>query len=418
MNNDTGHSSSMTPGFRPVQMSGVIYVTTEAGKRGFGNGDASWANLGQGAPEVRPEGQEIPVLGKTSEYGPVSGIKDLREAVARLYNELFRKGKSSQYTAENVAISNGGRLALARIAAALGEVNVGHFIPDYTAYEELLTVFKAFTPIPIPLSPEKCYAISAEELREKVRTLGLAAFLISNPSNPSGAVVRGEELKKWVAVSREEKCSAIFDEFYSHYLYENPEGKEVNAFSAAEYVEDVNADPVVIVDGLTKGWRLPGWRVSWTVGPASVIEAITSAGSFLDGGATHPLSNAAIPLLAPEKVKQDIAELQELFSKKRSYMIERLQKMGITVPCVPQGAFYCWADLSNLPAPLNDGMKFFEAGLEEKVITVPGEFFDVNPGKRRRNSAYKHYARIGFGPTMEEITRGLDALERVIQKQR
>ena len=81
------------------------------------------------------------------------------------------------------------------------------------------------------------------------------------------------------------------------------------------------------------------------------------------------------------------------------------------------GGFYIWADLSGLPAPLNDAMKFFEAGLLEKVITVPGIFFDVNPGGRRiKHRRYSDHCRISFGPEMSVLTRGLDALERVIAK--
>ena len=71
--------------------------------------------------------------------------------MAELYNELYRKGKRSQYTERNVCICGGGRASLTRAVAALGEVNLGHFLPDYTAYEELLDIFKLFTSIPILL---------------------------------------------------------------------------------------------------------------------------------------------------------------------------------------------------------------------------------------------------------------------------
>ena len=71
--------------------------------------------------------------------------------------------------------------------------------------------------------------------------------------------------------------------------------------SAAGYVEDVDADPVVVVDGLTKNWRYPGFRLSWTVAPKSVIERVSSAGSFLDGGAPHAPQLAALPLLELER---------------------------------------------------------------------------------------------------------------------
>ena len=84
------------------------------------------------------------------DYAPVPGLWELRRAVAELYNELYRRGQPSQYTERNVCICAGGRSSLTRAVAALGEINLGHFLPDYTAYEELLDIFKLFTSIPNP----------------------------------------------------------------------------------------------------------------------------------------------------------------------------------------------------------------------------------------------------------------------------
>lgn len=66
---------------------------------------------------------------------------------------------------------------------------------------------------------------------------------------------------------------------------------------------DVNEDPVVLIDGLTKNFRLPGWRVCWVIGPKNLVSALSQSGSFLDGGASHPLQAAAIPFLDKEYVK-------------------------------------------------------------------------------------------------------------------
>ncbi len=74
--------------------------------------------------------------------GPTAGIKPLREAVAHLYNSHHRQGKTSQYTWENVCIVPGGRAGLIRIAAVLNNAYLGFFIPDYTAYNEMLGLFK------------------------------------------------------------------------------------------------------------------------------------------------------------------------------------------------------------------------------------------------------------------------------------
>lgn len=69
-----------------------------------------------------------------------------------------------------------------------------------------------------------------------------------------------------------------------------------------------------------------------------------------------------------------------------------------------------------MPEEITDGMKFFEAGLDEKVITVPGVFFDVNPEKRRSCMRFQNHVRISFGLKISELKQGLDALERVISK--
>jgi hypothetical protein len=352
------------------------------------------------------------------EYAPVEGLRELREAVAKLYNALHRRGRRSQYSAENVCIAPGGRAAMTRLAASMEGLNLGHFIPDYTAYEELLFTFRGFIPIPILLKPELGYHIGTEKLSEEIVGRGLRALLLSNPANPTGRVVAGERLEGWAAVARETHCTFIFDEFYSHYVYGQRQQPLASIVSAAAHVEDVDRDPIVIVDGLTKGWRYPGWRLSWIVGPRHVIEQATSAGSFLDGGANHPVQVAALPLLDPAYVERETAAIQTVFLKKRDYLLERLRALGVGVAAAPEGSFYIWGNLEHLPPPLDDGLGFFEAGLEERVITVPGVFFDVNPGRRRTAARYQNYARFSFGPEQEVLERGVASLERVIGARR
>lgn len=409
--------------FRPVPRTGVIYVMAEARERGFAYGAPDWANLGQGAPETgeieggAPRIHSIPVDAATCEYAPVAGLWEMREAVASLYNQRYRRGLPSQYSAENVAIAAGGRTALTRLATALGSVHLGHLLPDYTAYEELLSAFRRFVPIPILLRRENNFVFRPERMREAIVGTGLGALLLSNPCNPTGQLIAGADLRRMVENSRELGCALITDEFYSHYVYDQGGRASV---SAAEYVEDVDSDPVVVVDGLTKNWRYPGFRLSWTVAPKAVIERVSSAGSYLDGGAPHAPQVAALPLLERERADQEAEAIQRLFRRKRDHMLARLNEMGVQVPAVPQGAFYCFADVSGLPNGLDDGMSFFRAALEEKVVCVPGEFFDVDPGKRRGHieSRLKNFVRISFGPDEAQLDRGLTALEGMIARAR
>lgn len=408
--------------FRPVPRTGVIYVTTEAAKSGFTSAAPDWCNLGQGQPETGelpgapPRVHDVRISLDDQEYAPTVGLGELREAIASLYNDLFRRGQGSKYSAENVCVAGGGRTLLTRAAASLGSINLGHFLPDYTAYEELLDIFKAFTSIPILLDGENRYTFTSEDLRKEILGRGLSALLFSNPCNPTGKLIEGEALARWVAHARELDCALLADEFYSHYIY-GADPQTARIVSAAEHVKDVNKDPVVVFDGFTKNWRYPGWRVSWAIGPKSVIDALASAGSFLDGGGSKPLQRAAVPLLAPDHVRRETVAIQQAFKAKRDWLMPQLQKLGITFDTVPDGTFYAWGSLANLPAPLNDGMGFFRAALAQKVITVPGEFFDVNPGKRRRGGAsrFKDHVRFSFGPTQATLETAIERLTMLLR---
>ncbi|WVF69226.1 hypothetical protein IAT40_004002 [Kwoniella sp. CBS 6097] len=424
-NDETGPS---IPGILHPGATGVTYCTDRAIANGHSHEDKEWANLGQGAPEVgplpegppRPQTIDLTQWGDdVNEYGPTTGIKELREAVAKLYNQEYRKGMESQYTYENVCITPGGRAGMARIAAVIGDVYCGYQIPEYTTYSEVLSVFKRLIPIPTALSAKDKYKLNLEQLKSEIENLNLSVVIASNPRNPTGQCISDEELKELVQLSRQ-KTTLILDEFYSWYQYPDNPADLGESLSGARYVEDVNEDPVLLINGLTKGFRLPGWRVCWVVGPKSVISAISQSGSFLDGGASHVLQKAAVPLLDFDRVQQDKISLQKAFRKKRDHVLSRLSAMGLPVKIPPTATFYIWLDLSSLPQPINNGLTFFEELLKEKTICVPGIFFDINPSHRRNlfHSPCHHFVRLSFGPKMDELDRGLDAIQRLLERHR
>ncbi len=410
--------------FRSVPRTGVIYATAEAVRRGYRQDDPEWCNLGQGQPETGSLPGAPPRIGSIEidpagqEYSPGAGLWELRETDASLYNRHYRRGLPTQYSADNVAIGGGGRVSIMRACAAVGAVHMGHFLPDYTAYEELLDVFRRFTPIPILLDPEAGYDFSLRDLRREVLGRGLGALLLSNPCNPTGKMIAGEELRAWVALARELDCAMLMDEFYSHYVWKDLGPREGAAMSsAAAYVEDVDADPIVLFDGLTKNWRYPGWRICWTLGPKRVISAIASAGSFLDGGPSRPMQRAAIPLLDENDTRAETDAIHRVFAAKRALMVSGLRRLGVHFDLEPEGTFYCWGDLRGLPSSLRTGEALFAAALEHKVITVPGAFFDVDPGKRRggRTSRFNHHLRFSFGPPIAVLEKALARLGDIVR---
>ncbi|KAK7040913.1 hypothetical protein VNI00_009509 [Paramarasmius palmivorus] len=401
------------PGIEHPGSTGVIYCSERAIANGFSYTDQhSWANLGQGAPEVgpipnappRPSYINMPT--DSLEYAPTTGVKALREAVANLYNHTYRKGKASQYTYENVCIVPGGRSGLSRVAAVIGDVYTSYQIPDYTAYDQVLSAFRRLVPVPTALDPSKKYRLDIDQVRKDIVTQGLAVILASNPRNPTGQVIKGKELKELVGIGRE-GTTIILDEFYSWYIYPENDKDYGKSISAAEYIEDVN-----------ENWRLPGWRVCWVVGPKNLVSALSQSGSFLDGGANHPLQLAAVPLLDPARALEEKIALQKHFKKKRDHVLKRLHDLGLDVDVPPTSTFYIWLNLERLPSPLNNGLTFFEELLKEQTIVIPGIFFDINPSHRRNlfNSPCHHFVRLSFGPPIEDLDKGLDAMGRVLKK--
>ena len=270
---------------RLVPYMGVIYVVAEASKLGFYNGHPDWCNLGQGQPEVGkmegapPRYSQIRINIEDHAYGPVQGTDELRQRVADHYNRLYRKGRKSQYTADNIAIASGGRLALSRTMFALNKVRIGYQTPEWPAYQDMLGAhLHRIKPVHIPAREEDGFSIPVARLEEESHRHRLNAVIVSNPCNPTGRVIQGKDLKGWVRLARAKGCALLLDEFYSHYIYTPEGGPGPGPVSAAAYVQNVNRDPVLLVDGLTKGYRYPGWRVGWTVGPKDLIECLITAG--------------------------------------------------------------------------------------------------------------------------------------------
>ena len=177
--------------------------------------------MGQGAPETGPLPGSPPrdytmtIPHEEVEYAPVTGVATLRAKVADYYNFLYRQGKASQYTADNVCIVPGGRAGITRIMAIMGSVQVGYFTPDYTAYEQALGLFQRVSPSPLVHRDVNDALMQPEEFEFQCAGRGVGAVLLSNPANPTGQSLEGDNLRRYVQVAREQETAIIMDEFYS-----------------------------------------------------------------------------------------------------------------------------------------------------------------------------------------------------------
>jgi len=235
---------------------------------------------------------------------------------------------------------------------------------------------------------------------------------VSNPCNPTGNVFRGAALASILQTARDRDVTMLMDEFYSHFIFDDD-----RPVSSAAHVGDVDTEPVIIFDGMTKCFRYPGWRVGWVLGPPAMVEAMARTASAIDGGPSRIAQRAAVDALEPARADQETNALRTVFKAKRDLMVARLKDMGVTFAAEPESTFYCWGSLQNLKPPFNDAMEFFWRALDRKVMTVPGQFFDVNPGKYRQSrSPYEQWMRFSFGPPMDNMVQGLDRLAEMLDE--
>lgn len=419
------YGSTDFPMVRYVPYMGVIWTVNEASKLGFYNGHPDWCNVGQGQPEVGTiEGapdriEDLKLEPSDAAYGPVGGTPEVREAIADWVNRTYRKGMS-QYTAENVSFACGGRLALTRLYSIFKDgTRIAYKNPDYTAYEDYLYPLRHNCELIELRAQEKDgFTVPVDRFEDFMHDVRPNAFVFSNPCNPTGQVIKDEAMERYIDAARKENCLLGADEFYATFSYNEDGTPADKAVSALPYVKDINRDPVIVFDGLTKGFRYPGWRAGWAIGPKYLIEMINRAASAVDGGPSTMVQRGVIKELAPGHAEAELLATRKEFAVKRKMMIEGLAQLGIHTPAnQPLGTFYIWASIENLPGQLSDADQFFYACLQKKVITVPGHFFDVRPFRvRPTKEPYRHWVRFSYGPNRQTIKAALERIEQVIKE--
>lgn len=419
------YGSADFPMVRYVPYMGVIWTVNEASKLGFYNGHPDWCNVGQGQPEVgtidgAPDRIEsLKLQPSDAAYGPVGGTLEVREAIADWVNRTYRKGMS-QYTAENVSFACGGRLALTRLYSIFKDgARIAYKNPDYTAYEDYLYPLRHNCELIELRAEEKDgFTVPVERFENFMHDVRPNAFVFSNPCNPTGQVIKDEAMDRYINAARKENCLLGADEFYATFSYNEDGSPAEKAVSALPYVKDINRDPVIVFDGLTKGFRYPGWRAGWAIGPKYLIEMINRAASAVDGGPSTMVQRGVIEELAEGHAEAELLATRKEFAVKRKMMMEGLAELGIHTPAnQPLGTFYLWASIENLPGKLSDADYFFHACLQKKVITVPGHFFDVRPFRvRPTNEPYRHWVRFSYGPNRQTIKTALERIAQVIKE--
>lgn len=348
---------------------------------------------------VKAAAQEAIRAGFTK-YTPSSGIDELRGAITdKLQAELGVCYEKSQ-----ILVSCGAKHSLYNLAEALLEAGDEIIIPIpyWVSYSDQALLNDA-TPVFLETNEEQEYAVHAAAL-ERLITPRTKAIIVNSPCNPTGATYDRATLEEIASVAVRHDLLVISDEIYEKVLYDG--AAHVSIASLGPEI----AARTVIINGVSKAYAMTGWRIGYAAGPQ---ELITAMANIQSQSISNPCSIAQKAAVAALRLGEPFTvKMVEEFSRRRTAIVNGLNK----IPCVrcrmPQGAFYAFPNIKGLlgkqaPSGMlktsNDVAQYL---LEEaRIAVVPGEPF----GSRE-------HLRLSYATSMTTIARGLDRLEEAFAK--
>jgi aspartate aminotransferase len=268
-----------------------------------------------------------------SHYTPVSGFLDLREAVC----SKLKRDNNLDYKPENIVTSTGAKQSLANTILALvdegGEVIIP--TPYWVTYSELVKIARGKV-VEIRTTVENQFKCTPAELEAAI-TPNSKVFMFSSPCNPSGAVYTKSELEGLAEVFRKHPNLIILsDEIYE---YINFEGKHE---SIAQF-EDLK-DRVVLINGLSKGFAMTGWRLGYIAANTTIAKACEKLQGQFTSGTCSIAQKAGVAALLGD-LRPSI-EMTEEFTRRRTKTLELVKSVPGFKCFEPQGAFYVFPDVS------------------------------------------------------------------------
>ncbi|MDP3275267.1 MAG: pyridoxal phosphate-dependent aminotransferase [Deltaproteobacteria bacterium] len=270
--------------------------------------------------------------GKTR-YTPVSGIAELRRAIARA-NETDRGVVTA---AENVVVSVGAKSSLFNFALAALEPGDEVIIPApyWVSYPEQVRIAGA-TPVHIPSTLEAGWKITAEQLEQAI-TDKTKAVILCTPSNPTGAAYTVEQLTSFARVLRDKQCWIVCDEIYGKLVYDGFIQRSLLAV-APDLV-----DRTVIIDGVSKTYAMTGWRIGWSIAPVHLSKAMDTIQGQGTSSASTPAQYAALEAISAPPT--ELENMQKIFAERRNRLVAGLRALPGVRCAMPEGAFYAFCDV-------------------------------------------------------------------------
>lgn len=350
-------------------------------------------------PEHIKEAAKKAIDDNFSFYSPVPGFPDLRKAIS----EKLQQENSLSFTPEQIVCSNGAKQSICN--AILAIIGKGDEVvipaPYWVSYPEMVKLADG-KPVSIYAGIEQDFKITPPQLEEAI-TSKTKALILCSPSNPTGSVYSKDELSALAAVL--EKYPDIYilsDEIYEYINY-------IGAHYSIAQCANVR-DRVIVVNGVSKGYAMTGWRIGWIAAPQSISAACTKLqGQYTSG----PCSISQKASLAAYKGTQlCVEEMRNAFERRKNMVVKQLSEINGLKVNNPKGAFYVFPDCSDYFGKTFGNKKIENGGdlamflLEEgHVACVGGNAFGA-----------PNCFRLSYATSDEKLTEAIKRIKKTLAK--
>jgi aspartate/methionine/tyrosine aminotransferase len=322
-------------------------------------------------------------------YTAAVGDMALRQSISDYYRQQF----NIDIAAERILVTPGASGALQLVLSVL--INPADQVvmadPGYPCNRNFIYLLGG-EPVAVEVSSQTHFQIQAQHLpavwSEKCR-----ALLLASPSNPTGTIIEKNEMKAIIDYVHSRNAVVIVDEIYQGLCYEH------EAYSALQLSKDI-----FVINSFSKYFGMTGWRLGWIVAPECYVGDLDKLAQNLYLAASTPAQVAAISAFSAD-TRQILEERTAIYRQRRDYLLPELEKLGFRIPVVPDGAFYIYADCSQLT---DDSLHFCQQALHQAGVAItPGlDFGDNHP---------QDYIRFAYTTDMAGLKEGIRRLREFIQ---
>ena len=341
------------------------------------------------APPLVQEAAERAIRAGRSQYTDATGLPALREALSGWYAQRF----GLDIPARRIVITAGASAALQLVCLALFEAGDEVLMPDpsYPCNRHFVAAAQAVAKL-LPTSAAQRFQLDAEMVAQAwcPATRGV---LLASPSNPTGTSIHPDELRRIAAVVASHGGVTIVDEIYLGLSYDEAFGR--SALQLGEHIVSVNS--------FSKYFNMTGWRLGWLVLPEALVEPVERLAQNLFICASTIAQHSALACFDPASIAEYERRRAE-FRARRDFVVPALNRLGLTVPVLPDGAFYAYADCSTHSA--NSWDFAFELMHSAHVALTPGRDFGRHDPAR--------WLRLSFASSRDKLEEALHRLQRVL----